>query len=171
MMRTIVFLMMLTSVLPSDGSAQASPSPGLRIRIKQVDGTVLTGTLSTRSAETIQLSVGSSRVEGTIAIPRSEIATLERQQGTRGRGGRWQHYRTPGRWRYRGGHFEGVAGRLRTWRTWRLSLRRGRRRATPGRCRSRRNRACPCGASVRVSVVTNSLGVTHRLALPAAVIG
>ena len=87
MMRTIVFLMMLTSVLPSDGSAQASPSPGLRIRIKQVDGTVLTGTLSTRSAETIQLSVGSSRVEGTIAIPRSEIATLERQQGTRGRGG------------------------------------------------------------------------------------
>ena len=83
MPRVMVFLVTLMSVLPSDGSAQAVPSPGDRIRIKQVDGTVLTGTLSTLSAETIQLSVDSSRVEGTIAISRSEIATLERQEGTR----------------------------------------------------------------------------------------
>ena len=72
---TVVFLMTLMSVLPSDGSSQAVPSPGDRIRIRQVDGTVLTGTLAAWSEETIQLSVDSSRVEGTVAIPRSEIAT------------------------------------------------------------------------------------------------
>ena len=79
----IVLLMTLMFLLPSNGSAQAVPSPGDRIRIKQVDGTVLTGTLATLSAETIHLSVDSSRVEGTIAIPRSQITTLERQEGTR----------------------------------------------------------------------------------------
>ena len=84
MPRVMVFLMTLMFVLPSDGSAQAVPSPGDRIRIKQVDGAVLTGTLTTLSAETIHLSMDSSRVEGTIAIPRSQIATLERQEGTRG---------------------------------------------------------------------------------------
>ena len=83
MTRTIVFLMTLMFVLPSDGSAQAVPSPGDRIRIKQVDGTVLVGALAAWSEETIQLSVDSSRVEGTIAISRSQIATLESQQGTR----------------------------------------------------------------------------------------
>ena len=57
---SIVFLMTLMLVLPSDGSSQAAPSPGDRIRIRQVDGTTLTGTLSTRSAETIQLSVGAA---------------------------------------------------------------------------------------------------------------
>ena len=83
MTRTIVFLVTLMFVLPSDGSAQAVPSPGDRIRIKQVDGTVLVGALAAWSEETIQLSVDSSRVEGTIAISRSQIATLERQEGTR----------------------------------------------------------------------------------------
>ena len=83
MTRTIVFLMTLVVVLPSDGSSQAVPSLGDRMRIKQVDGTILTGTLATVSAEAIQLSVDSSRVGGGIAIPRSQIATLERQQGTR----------------------------------------------------------------------------------------
>ncbi len=73
----------LMSVLPSDGSSQVVPSPGHRIRIKQIDGSVLTGTLATWSEETIRLSVDSSRVEGTIAISRSQIATLESQQGTR----------------------------------------------------------------------------------------
>ena len=83
MTKTVVFLMTLVVVLPSDGSSQAVPSLGHRIRIKQVDGTVLTGRLATLSPETIRLSVDSSRVEGTIAIPRSQIATLESQQGTR----------------------------------------------------------------------------------------
>ena len=103
MMRAMVFLMTLMFVLPSDGSTQAVPSPGDRIRIEQVNGTVFTGTLATFSAETIQLSVDPSRpdrrssegllqwietyVEGTIAIPKSQIATLERQEGTRGRPG------------------------------------------------------------------------------------
>ena len=82
MTRTMVLLMTLMSVLPSDGSAQAVPL-GRRIRIKQVDGTVLVGALAAWSEETIQLSVDSSRVEGTIAISRSQIATLENQQGTR----------------------------------------------------------------------------------------
>ena len=54
MTRTIVFLMMLMSVLPSDGSAQAVPSSGDRIRIKQVDGSVLTG----RLAATLSVSGG-----------------------------------------------------------------------------------------------------------------
>ena len=83
MTRTIVFLMTLIVVLAVDGSAQAVPSPGDRIRIKQVDGTGLVGALAAWSEETIQLSVDSSRVEGTIAISRSQIATLESQQGTR----------------------------------------------------------------------------------------
>ena len=51
MTRTIVILMTLMSVLPSDGSSQAVPSLGHRIRIKQVDGTVLTGRLATLSPE------------------------------------------------------------------------------------------------------------------------
>ncbi len=38
MARGIAFLMILTSVLPSDGSAQSVPSPGDRIRISEVDG-------------------------------------------------------------------------------------------------------------------------------------
>ena len=42
-------------LLPFDGSSQAVLSPADRIRIKQVDGTILTGTLATFSAETIQL--------------------------------------------------------------------------------------------------------------------
>ena len=99
----MVFLMTLMFVLPSDVSTQAVPSPGDRIRIEQVNGTVFTGTLATFSAETIQLSVDPSRpdrrsregllqwietyVEGTIAIPKSQIATLERQEGRRGRPG------------------------------------------------------------------------------------
>ena len=82
MPRAMVLLMTLMFVLPSDGPAQVVPTPGDRIRIKQVDGTFLTGTLSTVSAEAIQLSVDSSRVGRGIAIPRSQIVTLERQQGT-----------------------------------------------------------------------------------------
>ena len=46
MTRTIVCLMTLVFVLALDGSAQAVPSPGDRIRIKQVDGPVLTGRLA-----------------------------------------------------------------------------------------------------------------------------
>ena len=80
MARATVFLITLMFVLPFDGSSQAVPSPGDRIRIRQVDGTVLTGTLARLSAEAIQLSVDSSRAEGPFAIPRSRIAS---QQGTR----------------------------------------------------------------------------------------
>ena len=73
MTRTMVLLMTLMSVLPSDGSAQAVPL-GRRIRIKQVDGTVLTGKLAaTLSPETIQIFVDSSRVE----VPVARIEVLE----------------------------------------------------------------------------------------------
>ncbi len=81
MTRAIAFLM-LVFVFPSAGSSQTA-SLGDRIRIRQANGTTLTGTLATVSAEAIQLSVDSSRVGGAIAIPRSQIVTLERQQGTR----------------------------------------------------------------------------------------
>ena len=81
MPRVMVFLMTLMFVLPSDGSAQTVPSPGDRIRIKQVDGTVLTGTLATLSAETIQLSVGSA--ERMTEIPVAGIEVLETSLGQR----------------------------------------------------------------------------------------
>ncbi len=75
MPRAMVFLMTLMFVLPSDGSTQAVPSPGDRIRIRQVDGPVLTGTLATASAETIQLSLDS---EGpTVEVPVEGIEALE----------------------------------------------------------------------------------------------
>ena len=77
MTRTIVFLMTLMFVLPSDGSAQVVPSLGHRIRIKQVDGTVLTGRLATLSPETIQIFVDSSRVE----VPVARIEVLEASLG------------------------------------------------------------------------------------------
>ncbi len=77
MQRVMVFLVALMFVLPSDGSSQAVPSPGDRIRIKQVDGTVLTGTLAALSPETIQLSVDSSRVE----VPVARIEVLETSLG------------------------------------------------------------------------------------------
>ena len=81
MTRTMVFLMTLMSVLPSDGSSQAIPSSGDRIRIRQVDGTVLTGTLTTLSPETIQLSVGSD--DRMAEVPMARIETLEISRGQR----------------------------------------------------------------------------------------
>ena len=77
---SIVFLMTLMFVLPSDGPAQA-PSPGDRIRIRQVDGTVLTGTFSTRSEETIQLSVGAAGPM--VEVPIEGIEALEISLGQR----------------------------------------------------------------------------------------
>ena len=55
MTRATPFLVALLLTLPSGGSSQAAPSPGDRIRIRQVDGTVLTGTLDMWSTETVQL--------------------------------------------------------------------------------------------------------------------
>ncbi len=60
MTRMMAFLTTLMFSLPSDGSGQVAPSPGDRIRIRWVDGTVLTGTFSTRSEETIQVSDGAA---------------------------------------------------------------------------------------------------------------
>ena len=80
MTRTIVFLMTLVFVFPSDGSSQAVPSPGDRIRIRQVDGTVLTGTLVLPlSPETIQLWIGSD--ERMAEVPVARIEVLETSTG------------------------------------------------------------------------------------------
>ena len=87
MTRTIVFVMTLVFVLPFDGSAQAAPSPGDRIRIRQVDGTTLTGTLSTRSAEMIQLSVGATGPM--VEVPVEGIAVLEASLGRSRRFGKY----------------------------------------------------------------------------------
>ncbi len=83
MTKTVVFLMTLMFVLPSDGSAQAVPSPGDRIRIKQVDGPVLTGRLARFSAETIHLfpDSGGPWVE----VPIEGIEALETSLGRRTR--------------------------------------------------------------------------------------
>ncbi len=79
MTRTIVFLMTLVVVLPSDVSSQAVPSLGHRIRIKQVDGTVLTGRLALPlSPETIQLWIGSDDLA---EIPLARIEVLETSLG------------------------------------------------------------------------------------------
>ena len=77
MQRVMVFLMVLIFALTPDGSSQAVPSPGERIRVRQVDGTVLTGTLTTLSPETIQLSVGSDVAE----VPVARIEVLETSLG------------------------------------------------------------------------------------------
>ena len=87
MTKTIVFLMMLMFVLPFDGSAQAVPSSGDRIRIKQVDGTVLTGTLATLSPETIQLSVGLD--DRMAEVPVAQIEALEISLGQQSRVGKY----------------------------------------------------------------------------------
>ena len=81
--RTAVpFLLTLMFLLPSHGSAQAVPSPGDRIRIKQVGGTVLTGTLATLSPETIQLSIGSDDRMAEVPVARIEVleTSLGRQR-------------------------------------------------------------------------------------------
>ena len=75
MTRMMVFLTTLMFSLPSDGSGQVAPSPGDRIRIRQVGGTVLTGTFSTRSEETIQLSVGAAGPM--VEVPIEGIEALE----------------------------------------------------------------------------------------------
>ena len=75
MTRMMVFLTTLMFSLPSDGSGQVAPSPGDRIRIRQVDRTVLTGTFSTRSEETIQLSVGAAGPM--VEVPIEGIEALE----------------------------------------------------------------------------------------------
>ena len=79
MTRVIVILITLMFVLPSDGSAQSVPSPGERIRIKQVDGTVLTGRLTRLSPETIQLFVRSDY--GTREVSVENIEVLETSLG------------------------------------------------------------------------------------------
>ena len=81
MTRVMVFLVALMFVLPLGGSSQASPRPGDRIRIKQVDGTVLRGTLTTLSPETIQLSVGSD--DRMAEVPVARIEALEISLGER----------------------------------------------------------------------------------------
>ncbi len=80
MTRVIVILITLMFVLPSDGSSQDMPSRGDRIRIRQMDGTVLTGTLAALSPETIQLSVGSDDVA---EVPVARIEVLETSLGQR----------------------------------------------------------------------------------------
>ena len=86
-MRTIVFLITLMFVLPVEGSAQAVLSPGDRIRIERVDGTTLTGTLSTRVAETVLVSVG---VDGPIVeVPVEGIEALEISLGRQRRFGKY----------------------------------------------------------------------------------
>ena len=73
MPRATVFLTTLICVLTSDGSAQAVPNPGDRIRIKQVDGTVLTGTLTTFSLAAIQMSLGSDDRVADVPVARIEV--------------------------------------------------------------------------------------------------
>ena len=79
MTRVIVILITLMFVLPSDGSSQDIPSRGERIRIKQVDGTVLTGRLTRLSPETIQLFVRSDY--GTREVSVENIEVLETSLG------------------------------------------------------------------------------------------
>ena len=81
MTRATVFLMTLMFVLPSEGSTQAVPSPGDRMRIRQVDGTILTGTFATFSAEAIQLSVGAA--DPMVEVPVTGIEALEISLGQR----------------------------------------------------------------------------------------
>ena len=85
MTRMMVFLTTLMFSLPSDGSGQVAPSPGDRIRIKQVDGPVLTGRLARFSAETIQLSLDSGGP--TVEVPVEGIEALETSLGRRTRYG------------------------------------------------------------------------------------
>ena len=79
MPRVMVFLMTLITGFPPHGSAQAAPSPGDRIRVTQVGGTVLTGTLARFSRETIQLSVDSPGP--VVGMPASTIEALELSLG------------------------------------------------------------------------------------------
>ena len=74
-----LFLLTLILVLPSMGSSQAAPGSGDRIRIRQVDGDVLTGTVAAFTRERIQLSVDSGGP--TLDVPVSAIAALELSLG------------------------------------------------------------------------------------------
>ena len=87
MTRATICVMALVVVFPSYGSAQAAPSPGDRIRVKQMDGTVLTGTLTMLSPETIQLSVGSD--DRMAEVPVAQIEVLETSLGRRATYGKY----------------------------------------------------------------------------------
>ncbi len=78
MTRATVCVTILIAVFGPDGSAQDMPSRGERIRVRQVDGTVLTGRLLTLSPEMIQLSVGSDDVA---EVPVARIEVLETSLG------------------------------------------------------------------------------------------
>ena len=75
MTRATPFLVALLLTLPSGGSSQAAPSPGDRVRVRQLDGAVLTGTLATFSSEGIRLSIDS--VSPPVEVPVSAIEALE----------------------------------------------------------------------------------------------
>lgn len=79
MARAMVVLVTLMLLFPSRGSAQAAPSLGDRVRVRRADGTVLTGTLATRSTGMLQLST--ETVGGRIEIPVSAIEALETSLG------------------------------------------------------------------------------------------
>ncbi len=79
MTRATAYLVALIAILPPTGAAQAPPSPGDRIRIRQVDGTVHTGTLDTWSTDTVQLFGEST--DRRWEVPVSAIESLEMSLG------------------------------------------------------------------------------------------
>ena len=83
----MVCAMALIVALPSDGSAQAPLSPGDRIRITQVEGADLRGTLATFSRERIELSVDAAGP--VVAVPFSAIESLEMSLGRQRRFGKY----------------------------------------------------------------------------------
>ncbi len=87
MTRATVCVVALIVVLSPDGSAQAPPSPGDRIRIRQVDGTVFTGTLDTWSTDTVQLFGEST--DRRWEVPVSAIESLEMSLGRQRRFGKY----------------------------------------------------------------------------------
>lgn len=84
MRRAMCFLMTWMLVGPLDGSAQAAPSTGDRVRVRQFDGTTLVGTLTSLSPEAIQLSVGPDDVMAEVAL--AQVESLETSVGRGGNG-------------------------------------------------------------------------------------
>ena len=86
-MKMLVLVATLTLGLPFASASQLSPIRGERIRIRLVDGVVLTGTLANLSTERILLTVDPHG--STTDVPVERVKLLERSLGQHSRFGKY----------------------------------------------------------------------------------
>lgn len=80
--RLLLLFSVITLLAPAAADAQLTPSPGDRVRITQIDGSVHTGELRMSSSSDVQIL--DDDLNRALIIPSAEVAGLERSLGKQG---------------------------------------------------------------------------------------